>query len=334
MEGPEKANNGTWNGGTSDKWCDNVSADKWWQVDLGAAKSIDKIVLHHAAAGGESSEWNTQDFTLEISSDASAWTTFATVTGNKDDVTTHTAASPSSARYVRLRVTKPDQSGPPGEWACLPFDPGAECGFIEGNAAQYVWMVPQNLEALSTMMGGHDAAARRLDDLFVELNAGTNRPHFYIGNEPEHGTPWTYNFVQAPSKTQAVVRRIMNEEFDTTAGGLPGNDDLGATSAWLVWAYLGLYPVIPGTDVLVLHGPTFPSATLRLANGKTLTINGAGAGPGAPFVQSLQVNGVTSTKSWLRFADLSGGATLDYAMGPEASAWATGAADVPPSFAP
>jgi putative alpha-1,2-mannosidase len=196
-------------------------------------------------------------------------------------------------------------------------------------------MVPQNLEAVFSLMGGHDKAVTRLDDLFVELNAGTNRPHFYIGNEPEHGTPWSYNFAQAPSKTQAVVRRIMNEEFDTTAGGLPGNDDLGATSAWLVWAYLGLYPVIPGTDVLVLHGPMFQSATLRLASGKTLVIHGAGAGPSAPFVQSLKVNGIDTTKSWLRFADLSrDGATLDYTMGAAASPWATGATDVPPSFGP
>jgi putative alpha-1,2-mannosidase len=196
-------------------------------------------------------------------------------------------------------------------------------------------MVPHNLEGVFTKMGGHAKAVSRLDDLFKELNAGTNRPYFYIGNEPEHGTPWTYNFAQAPSKTQAIVRRIVDEEFDTTPGGLPGNDDLGATSAWLVWAYLGLYPVIPGTDVLVLHGPGFPSATLRLANGKTVTINGAGAGPSAPFVQSLRVNGVTTTKSWLRFEDLSrAGATLDYEMGNAGGAWGSGASDVPPSFAP
>lgn len=60
-ENPSKAVNGTSNGGTSDKWCDNTSSDKWWQVDLGSEQSIDKIVLYHAGAGGESTAWNTQD---------------------------------------------------------------------------------------------------------------------------------------------------------------------------------------------------------------------------------------------------------------------------------
>jgi len=102
-----------------------------------------------------------------------------------------------------------------------------------------------------------------------------------------------------------------------------------------VWSYLGFYPMIPGTDVLVIHGPAFPSAIVHLANGNTLTINATGARAGAPYIQSLQVNSSPTTKSWLRFADVSGGATLDYAMGTASNqAWGSGAADVPPSFAP
>ncbi|MFH1531631.1 MAG: glycoside hydrolase domain-containing protein [Pseudomonadota bacterium] len=175
----------------------------------------------------------------------------------------------------------------------------------------------------------------RLDDLFTELNAGTTRPYFYIGNEPEHGTPWTYNFAGAPWETQAVVRRILDEEFNTSPGGLPGNDDLGSTSAWLVWSCLGLYPAIPGTDVLVLNGPLFPSATVRLANGETLTINAAGAGVGAPYIHGLEIDGVPTTKSWVPFSDVSHGATLDYTMGSTPKGdWGAGVADLPPSFAP
>jgi putative alpha-1,2-mannosidase len=191
------------------------------------------------------------------------------------------------------------------------------------------------MEGLLTLMGGHAAAVARLDDLFTELNAGTNRPYFYIGNEPEHGTPWTYSFAGAPWQTSEVVRRIVDEEFDTSPGGLPGNDDLGATSAWLVWVYLGMYPVIPGTDVLVIHGPYFPSATLRLANGSTLTIDADGAGPGAPYVRGLRVDGAPTTRSWLRFGEVSGGAALDFEMGPAPDRdWGSGAADLPPSFGP
>lgn len=334
-EGPEKAINGTWNSGMSDKWCDNTSAKKWWSLDLGSAQLVNKVIIQHAGAGGESSDWNTQDFSISTSVDGTTWTVVATVAGNTADTTTH-AIPETSARYVRLDITTPIHTSKVGDWACQPLDPAAECGFIEGNAAQYVWMIPHDLEGVFTKMGGHDKAVARLDDLFTQLNAGTKLPYFYIGNEPEHGTPWTYNFAQAPWKTQEVVRRIVDQEFTLSAGGLPGNDDLGATSAWLVWAYLGMYPVIPGTDVLVVHGPQFPSMTVHLATGKTLTIHGEGAGSaGAHYIQSMSVNGSKTTKSWLKFADVAGGAMLDFTMGNTANQqWGSADADRPPSFGP
>lgn len=334
-EGPNKAINGTWTGGNSDKWCDNTSAEKWLQLDLGSLQNIDHVVIHHSAAGGESPAWNTQDFAIRVSADGVTWTVAATVTGNTEGTTTH-AISPASVRYVRLDITTAIQIGRTGDWDCQPFDVASDCGFIEGNASQYVWMVPHDLEGIFTLMGGHAAAVTRLDEHFTELNAGTTRAFFYIGNEPEHGTPWTYNFAQAPWKTQGLVRRIINEEFTNNAGGLPGNDDLGASSAWLVWAYLGMYPVIPGTDVLVINGPQFPSIVVHLANGNTLTIKGDGAGvDGAHYIQSLSVNGQSTSRSWLRFGDMAAGSTLQFTMGNTANqTWGSADADRPPSFGP
>src|ERR1051325_12179326 len=55
--------------------------------------------------------------------------------------------------------------------------------------------------------------------------------------------------------TARAVHKVMTDGFNTSAGGLPGNDDLGATSAWYVWAALGMYPATPGADTLALHGP-------------------------------------------------------------------------------
>ncbi len=331
-ETPDKTVNGSWTGGSSDKWCDNTSANKWLQVDLGSVQSLERIVIHHAGAGGEGSKWNTQDFRLRLSIDGGAWTTVADVKGNSANVTTHDF-DPIDARYVRLEVETPIQLGTPGDWDCQPFDPGSMCGFIEGNGAQYVWMVPHDLEGLFSAMGGHESAVARLDELFTELNAGTKRPYFYIGNEPEHGTPWTYVFAGAPPRTQEVVARIIDQEFNTSSGGLPGNDDLGATSAWLVWAYLGLYPMIPGTDVLVMNGPRFASTTVTLANGKTLTITGDGAGTSAPYVQALNIDGTASDKSWLRFRDIASGATLAFTMGSAPNpTWGAEPSNLPPSF--
>ena len=86
-------------------------------------------------------------------------------------------------------------------------------GFVEGNAAQYTWMVPHNMGALINLMGGPGTAAQRLDHHFTELNGGLSRPYFYIGNEPEHGVPWAYNFTGNP----ALLSRFSTMERITPA---------------------------------------------------------------------------------------------------------------------
>jgi len=107
-EGPEKADNGSVSGGTSDKWCSGGAA-KFWQVDLGSNRTIQSITVRHAGAGGESTSWNTRDFALQVSTDGTTWATVATVTGNTASVTTH-PITPTSARYVRLTISTPTQT--------------------------------------------------------------------------------------------------------------------------------------------------------------------------------------------------------------------------------
>ena len=217
-----------------------------------------------------------------------------------------------------------------GTWP-WPLNPPSPSGYTEGNAAQYTWMITYNFASLINLMGGAPTAVQRLDHHFKELNGGLSRPFFYIGNEPEHGVPWAYNFAAHPAGTSSAVRRVMNESFTTGPGGLPGNDDLGATSAWYVWSALGMYPPTPGADTLALHGPLFPSILIDRPAGD-IQINGSGAGQGAQYVQSFALNGASSSRNWIRYADIAGGATLGYSMGSSPSSWGTGAADVPPSF--
>src|SRR5438445_4726829 len=160
-------------------------------------------------------------------------------------------------------------------------------------------MVSFDYVGLFTRVGSNEAAVTRLDDFFVELNAGQNRPHAWIGNEPSLNAPWAYNFAAAPTRTQAVVRRIQTELFDTTPGGLPGNDDGGTTSAWFVFSALGLYPAVPGVGGLAIGSPMFPDTVVHLANGNSLHIVGHGAAPDAPFVQSLAVDGSLYQSWWI-----------------------------------
>jgi predicted alpha-1,2-mannosidase len=215
-----------------------------------------------------------------------------------------------------------------GSWP-WPLNPATQSPFTEGTAAQYTWMVPQNFSALINLMGGPAQTTQRLDQHFTALNGGTDTANFYIGNEPEHGVPWVYNFVGKPSSTSDVVRRVMAQEYTTGAGGLPGNDDLGATSAWYVWAALGMYPATPGADTLALHGPLFPSITIARTAGN-IQINGGSAS--SEYVQSLTLNGSSEGHNWLQYGDLAAGATLNYTMGTSPSIWGTAASDEPPSF--
>jgi hypothetical protein len=107
-EGPEKAVNGSWLAGSTDKWC-STSANRWLQVDLGTKQRVGSVVLRHAGAGGEYPTWDTRDFDLQTSDDGSSWTTRAQVRGNTADSTTTSIGV--DARYVRVNVVTPTQDG-------------------------------------------------------------------------------------------------------------------------------------------------------------------------------------------------------------------------------
>lgn len=204
--------------------------------------------------------------------------------------------------------------------------------YVEGTAAQYLWMVPFNLRTLFDLMGGPQPAAARLDEFFTGLNAGGNSVHAYLGNEPCLETPWEYCFLGQPYKTQKIVREAMTQLFSAAPHGYPGNDDLGEMSSWYIFAALGMYPELPGSDVLVLDSPLFPKAAVHLQTGD-ITIIGGGAAPDAPYVQSLTVNGQPWNKPWLRYSDLAHNGNLTYTLGsaPETT-WGGNPSDIPPSY--
>jgi predicted alpha-1,2-mannosidase len=207
-----------------------------------------------------------------------------------------------------------------------------DTAYVEGTAGQYLWMVPFNYQGLAAKLGGREAAAKRLDTFFTELNAGTRSPYAYLGNEPCLETPWIYDFWDQPWKTQNIVRRSMTEVFPTGNQAYPGNDDVGEMSSWWIFGALGMYPELPGSDVLVLGSPLFPKAVVHLQTGD-VTIEGHGAGENAPYIQSLTVNGQTWNKPWIRFTDVSHGGTLVYNLGstPDKN-WGSAPADAPPSY--
>ncbi len=195
-------------------------------------------------------------------------------------------------------------------------------GFQEGNAAQYTWMVPQNLKGLIQGIGGNQAAAARLDSYFTQLNAGPNAPYHWQGNEPAFDTPWAYDSVGQPWKTQAIVHQISTQLYSLAPGGEPGNDDLGAMSSWYVWAALGVYPQTPGVPLLVLGSPQFPHAVIHGAYGD-LRINAQGAGD--TYISSLKADGRSTQRTWV---DATRAHELDFTLSTSPNtSWGTSSSD-------
>lgn len=206
-------------------------------------------------------------------------------------------------------------------------------GWVEGNSAQYTWMVPFNLRDLFAAMGGNANVVRRLDSFFSRINVGLDQPYAFLGNEPTFEVPWEYNYAGAPYKTQSIVRQIVNTLFANNPSGLPGNDDLGEMSSWYVFAAMGMYPETPGTANLVLASPLFSSITIQRPGGQILQINAPGASTNLYYVQSLKVNGQPSSKAWLPSAFVANGGTLDYVLGRQPDlTWGAAAEDAPPSY--
>ncbi|MCU1687700.1 MAG: alpha,2-mannosidase [Amycolatopsis sp.] len=225
-----------------------------------------------------------------------------------------------------------------------------QSGFQEGNAAQYTWMVPQNVRGLFDALGGDKKVVSRLDEYFTgNGNVGANDPHYWGGNEPNMLTPWLYDYAGAAYKTQATVRKALNTLYSNTPDGEPGNDDLGALSSWYVWSAIGLYPATSGTDTLAVSTPLFPSVTLNLPHNK-VTIAAPGA-PGKEYVHGLSVDGKPTRQAWLpasaltgdsRQRDQKGQTRLDFSLsGTPDKSWGTappsypaGSAKFPPGITP
>lgn len=214
-----------------------------------------------------------------------------------------------------------------------PFDPASGEGFAEGNSAQYTWMIPYDVAGLAAALGGTDAARARLDDFFTTLDAGPGALYAFLGNEPGWISPFLYDWLGAPSRTQDVVRRAILALFSAAPNGYVGNDDLGQMSAWYVFGALGLHPATPGTDALVLASPLFPEAVLRLGE-RTLTIRGDGAGRARPYVSSATLDGAALERPWIRWRDLGDASTLAFTLSDRPTEWGSAPGAAPPSYGP
>jgi putative alpha-1,2-mannosidase len=191
-------------------------------------------------------------------------------------------------------------------------------------------MIPYNYEGLFKAVGGNDEVLPKLDKFFEKLTGWGGR-NFTVANEPDFCTPFAYVWTGNAWKTQQVIDRIRRETFTTKPDGLPGNDDLGATSGVYIWNALGVYPVIPGVGGLVIGTPMFSHAVMKLGNGSTIEITSKGEGP---YVQSLELNGKPYDSAWLPLDKLSAAHNLlAFTLGSDPNkSWASKPSELPPSF--
>ncbi len=217
------------------------------------------------------------------------------------------------------------------------FTPATGAGFVEGSAAQYVWMVPFNVAGLFEQMGGREKAVARLDRFFYDDKGApavtkAGPLHAELDNEPSIETPWLYDFAGQPWKTQQLVRQVLDTIWKNKPDGIPGNDDLGEMSSWAVFASMGIYPEIPGRAELVLGSPLFSKVTVHRVEGD-VRIVAKSAAPDTFYVRGIRVNGKRSSKTWLpeSFAVKGGTLEFDLTRTPDKS-WGVNRGDEPPSF--
>lgn len=226
-----------------------------------------------------------------------------------------------------------------GGWIS-PFDP-AEVNnhFTEANSWQYSFYVPHDIKGWTALMSGKEKLANMLDDLFETESPLKGRTQVDItglvgqyahGNEPSHHMAYLFNFVEQPWKTQKWVRKIMDDLYSHKPDGLCGNEDCGQMSAWLVMSALGFYPVTPGLPQYIIGTPWFPEAEIRLENGKIFRIIAEDVNEDNIFVQGMELNGKTHSKSYFSHNQLADGGDMIFEMGPEPNlTWGKGEGNYP-----
>jgi predicted alpha-1,2-mannosidase len=215
-----------------------------------------------------------------------------------------------------------------GSWR-TPFNPISAQhrvnDYCEGNAWQYLWLVPQDPEGLIELLGGDKKYTEKLDELFSmssELGEEASMDitgligQYAHGNEPSHHTTYMYAYSGEPYKIADKVRYINNELYTDKPDGLSGNEDCGQMSAWHIFSSLGFYPVNPSNGAYVFGSPLFDEATIGLPENKKFTIIANENSDDNIYIQSVELNGKEYKYSYITHKDIMQGGELVFNMGP------------------
>lgn len=215
-----------------------------------------------------------------------------------------------------------------GEWR-TPFNPSAsnhrKDDYCEGNAWQWTWFVPHDVDGLMRLMGGRKQFASKLDALFnadsslagdvVSADISGLIGQYAHGNEPSHHVTHLYNYAGEAWKTQELVDSVLTTLYHAAPDGLSGNEDCGQMSAWYVLNAMGFYQVSPGNPTYSIGRPLFDEVTIPLENGNTFTILVHNNSKENKYIQSMKLNGEELNKPFFTHKDILAGKTLEITMG-------------------
>lgn len=234
----------------------------------------------------------------------------------------------------------------------MPFDyryaggQGAREYYGENNGWVYRWDVPHNVDDLVKLMGGRESFIANLDQTFRE-GLGKSKFEFYshlpdhtgnvgqysMANEPSLHIPYLYNYAGQPWKSQKRIHQLIHQWFRNDLMGMPGDEDGGGMSAFVVFSMLGFYPVTPGLPVYVFGTPFFKESSMALPDNKVLTVKAINLSKQNKYIQAVKINGQPWNKPWFSHADISAGATIELTMDKYPNKqWGAAEQSAPPSF--
>lgn len=217
--------------------------------------------------------------------------------------------------------------------------------YDENNGWTYRWDVQHNLADLARMMGGREQMVANLDQTFTE-GMGRGKREFYnqlpdqtgnigqftMANEPSLHIPYIYNYAGAPWKTQKRIRQCLGTWFRNDVMGVPGDEDGGGLTSFVVFSSMGFYPVTPGFPIYNIGSPLFTDVQVSLPGGKTFRIVAKDCSDTNKYIQSAKLNGKPLDKPWFTHDDIKKGGTLVLEMGSRPNkSWGSAADCAPPS---
>ncbi len=195
--------------------------------------------------------------------------------------------------------------------------------YCEGNAWQYTWLVPHDVEGLKECFGSKERMISKLDSLFTieSVLEGTDISpdvsgmigQYAHGNEPGHHTAYLYTMLGQPDKTADLIREILKTQYTTSPDGISGNEDVGQMSAWYILSALGLYEVEPGSGRYWFGSPLFDEVEIAVPGG-VFRIVAEGNGPDHPYIETAFLNGNKLEERFISYSDIMAGGELKFRM--------------------